>query len=105
MLNDKATPITKVICGVIQGQEGKASQAALSDRRRDQSIHKNSRVHVEDPAVFMEGRRSATLGESLRKRAVLDELTQKTLLTNKNRAAALHRFTNEADHLLSLGLH
>src|SRR5258706_8583369 len=37
--------------------------------------------------------------------ASLDELTHKTLLAYKNRAAALHRFTHEADHLLSLGLH
>src|SRR6266480_1993657 len=58
-----------------------------------------------NPAVFMEGRRSATLGTSSRKRAVLDELTQKALLAYKNGAAALHRFTNEADHLLSIGLH
>src|SRR6266702_3768580 len=40
-----------------------------------------------------------------RKGAVLDELTQKTLLAYKHRAAALHRFTNESDHLLSVGLH
>ncbi len=38
-------------------------------------------------------------------RAVLDELTQKTLLAYKHRATALHRFTNEADHLLSIGPH
>src|SRR5438309_1108953 len=42
---------------------------------------------------------------SIKKTAVLDELTQKTLLANKNRAATLHRFTNESDHFLSLGLH
>ena len=39
------------------------------------------------------------------KGAVLDELTQKTFLAYKNRAAALHRFMNESDHFLSLGLH
>ena len=38
-------------------------------------------------------------------RAVLDELTQKTLLADKHRGAALHRFTDETDHLLSIGLH
>src|SRR5438874_3506829 len=39
------------------------------------------------------------------KRSGLDELTHKTLLAYKNRAAALHRFTNESNHFLSLGLH
>src|SRR5579859_2169647 len=33
------------------------------------------------------------------------DLTQKTLLADKNGAAALHRFTNEPYHLLSFGLH
>src|SRR5947209_18791636 len=36
---------------------------------------------------------------------VLDELAQKTLLAYKNRVAALHRLTDELDHLLSLGPH
>src|SRR5881275_1314179 len=52
--------------------------------------------------------RSQANGEirhSIKKTAVLDELTQKTLLAYKDRAAALHRFTNESDHFLSLVLH
>src|SRR5438105_12978853 len=52
--------------------------------------------------------RSQANGEirhSIKKTAVLDELTQKTLLAYKNRAATLHGFTNESDHFLSLGLH
>src|SRR5438477_3162578 len=52
--------------------------------------------------------RSQANGEirrSIKITAVLDELTQKTLLAYKNRAAALHRFTNESDHFLSLGVH
>src|SRR5436309_7877805 len=53
----------------------------------------------------MEVRGSAPLHETFRKRSVLDELTQKTLLAYKNRAAALHRFTNESDHFLSVSLH
>src|SRR6266446_7346927 len=58
-----------------------------------------------EPCCFAEVRGSAPLGVTSRKGAVLDELTQKTLLAYKNRAAALHRFTNESDHLLSVGLH
>src|SRR5947199_10479187 len=48
---------------------------------------------------------NAPLCGTFYKGAALDELTQKTLLAYKNRAAALHRFTNESDHFLSLGLH
>src|SRR5256714_6193147 len=52
--------------------------------------------------------RSQANGEirhSIKKTAVLGELTQKPLPASKNRAAILHRFTNESDHFLSLGLH
>src|SRR6266849_5089059 len=58
-----------------------------------------------EPCCFAEFRGSAPLRVTSRKGAVLDELTQETLLAYKNRAAALHRFTNKSDHLLSLGLH
>ena len=37
--------------------------------------------------------------------AILDELTHKTLLADKNSASALHRFPYETDHLLSVSLH
>src|SRR5579884_2686112 len=36
---------------------------------------------------------------------MLDELADKTLLAYKNGATVLHRFTNEADNFLSIGLH
>src|SRR5258708_1608255 len=58
-----------------------------------------------EPCCFAEVRGSAPLRVTFRKGAVLDELTQKTLLAYKNRAAALHRFTHEPDQLLSLSLH
>src|SRR6266487_4043155 len=58
-----------------------------------------------EPCCFAKVRGSAPLRGTFRKGAVLDELTQKTLFADKNRAAALQRFTHESDHLLSLGLH
>src|SRR6266699_1013243 len=49
-----------------------------------------------EPCCFAEVRGSAALRGTFRREAVLDELTQKTLLADKNRAAALHRFTHES---------